>query len=74
MHPHLLALVAAEHIKDMQAKAAAEQRVRDAYRDRPVAAASHSARWARAARKAAPCPQPPCQPARPPRALPTRAA
>jgi hypothetical protein len=71
MHPHLLALVAAEHVKDMRVRAAAEQRIRNAYRDQTVAAAGHSARRAR---KAAPCPQPPCQPASPSRGLASRAA
>ncbi|HEX9034606.1 MAG TPA: hypothetical protein VF834_22400 [Streptosporangiaceae bacterium] len=53
MHPHLLALVAAEHIKDMQADASAAQRLREARRDRRFAAA----RPARKARPARPCPQ-----------------
>lgn len=74
MHPHLLALVAAEHVKDMRARAAAEQRVREAYRDWNGAEASRSARAARAARKAAPCPQPPCQPGSTSRRLTSRAA
>ena len=61
MHPQIVAMAAAEHVKDMQAAANRSRRVREARRARrgaiTISAAVHHRRPAED-----PCPQLPCQP------------
>ena len=62
MHPQIVAMAAAEHVKDMQVSAIRGRRVREARRARRGAiniraGANHSQRAAQQ-----PCPQPPCPP------------
>lgn len=62
MHPQIVAMAAAEHVKDMQASANRGRRVREARRARRgaitiSAATNHSLRAVQG-----PCPQPPCPP------------
>ena len=68
MHPQIVAMAAAEHVKDMQVSAIRVRRVREARRARRgainIVAAIHSGRPA----AQDPCPQLPCPP------LPARAA
>ena len=62
MHPQIIALAAAEHVKDMQADATRARRARQARRARRgVIAVGHAARPVRLA-AGAPCPQLPCPP------------
>ncbi|MDR2988455.1 MAG: hypothetical protein LBV34_26835 [Nocardiopsaceae bacterium] len=62
MHPQIVAMAAAEHVKDMQATAIRGRRVREARRARrgaiTTSAAVHHSRQA----APQPCPQPPCPP------------
>ena len=62
MHPQIVAMAAAEHVKDMQAEAIRGRRVREARRARrgaiTISAAAH--RSQQAAQQ--PCPQLPCPP------------
>ncbi|MGN6793004.1 MAG: hypothetical protein ACTHJW_11540 [Streptosporangiaceae bacterium] len=61
MHPQIVAMAAAEHVKDMQAVAIRGRRAREARRARRgainVRAAHHGQRAVQE-----PCPQPPCPP------------
>ena len=61
MHPQIVAMAAAEHVKDMQAAANRARRVREARRARrgaiTISAAVHHGRPAKN-----PCPQLPCPP------------
>ena len=62
MHPQIVAMAAAEHVKDMQADAVRGRRAREARRARrgavTISAAAHHGM--RAVQE--PCPQPPCPP------------
>jgi hypothetical protein len=60
MHPQIIALAAAEHVKDMQAVANRTRRARAARRARRgVIAITAAGRFVQEAAQA-PCPQPPC--------------
>ncbi len=62
MHPQIVAMAAAEHVKDMQASAIRERRVREARRARRgaiiISAVAHHGQPA----AQEPCPQLPCPP------------
>ena len=62
MHPQIVAMAAAEHVKDMQAAAIRGRRAREARRARRgaiiISAAAHTGRPA----TQQPCPQLPCPP------------
>ena len=68
MHPQIIAMAAAEHVRDMQVQADRGRRVRAARRARRggiiVTAAPHAELVAFRAPAAmqAPCPEPPCAP------------
>jgi hypothetical protein len=60
MHPQIVAMAAAEHVKDMQAAAIRGRRAREARRARRGVFKMITA--GRAVTTRVPCPQPPCPP------------
>ncbi|HYS33585.1 MAG TPA: hypothetical protein VEM58_15125 [Streptosporangiaceae bacterium] len=62
MHPQIMAMVAAEHVKDMRAAADRGRRVREARRARRGVITINAARHSDWQAAQVPCPQLPCPP------------
>jgi hypothetical protein len=65
MHPQIIAMAAAEHVRDMQAQANRGRRVREARRARRggmIVTAAHQTETIALAPAPEPCPEQPCAP------------